>query len=257
MNSLISDAGCFKQPKVDRLRALYHPIVDAKSNIWVGATAQLGRFARNKPNDDAPARHLSRKTPQMTRRLCQEVVKDHAKTLWACENFYISISLSAIDLISPTFVEFVKRLITEYQTPASRLAFEIPDSTALFNSQVMSQLERLRACGHLIVLNDRDASYHALTRLHHWPIDLIQLDMTLIEKPDHSFSTSFFCHMLEMAKRSDRGLILTHVVADRQLRHSVEKAQEVQVGLHSNPLGALDLARAYFTQPHPCRLHAI
>lgn len=258
MNSLFSDAAFFKQTKLDRLRALYHPIIDAKSNMWVGATAQLGRFASNNPNDDeAPVCHLNRRTPQMTRRLCQEVVKDHAETLWACENFYISIGLNAADLMSPTFVGFVERLITEYQIPASRLVFEMTDSTALFNSQVMSQLERLRAGGYLIVLNDREASYSALTRLHNWPIDLIQIDMTLIEKTDHSFSTSFFCHMLEMAKRSDRGFMLTHGGADKQLRHSVENAQGVQVGLRSNPLGAYELARAYFTHPHPCRLHAI
>ncbi|MEJ2756275.1 MAG: EAL domain-containing protein, partial [Gammaproteobacteria bacterium] len=95
----------------------------------------------------------------------------------------ISINVSPIQMRSPTFVEECSNIISASGTPANAITLEITESTLLENiERSAGTLERLRALGVRVALDDFGAGYTSIAYLNRYPIDLIKIDKGFVSR---------------------------------------------------------------------------
>ncbi|MFW8695165.1 EAL domain-containing protein, partial [Mesorhizobium japonicum] len=161
-------------------------------------------------------------------------VEEYSQTLWACDDFYVTINLSASDVMDPTFPDFIKQLLAEYKLPPSRFAFEVTERVALDSDYAAIQLNRLRAHGHLIVLDDFGTGYSNLAYLDQLPVDIIKIDKSFTLRAESSSANIILSHVLNMAKKLDIDVVVEGIETENQAgRVSALGAQKAQGWLYS------------------------
>ena len=102
-----------------------------------------------------------------------------ADTLW------MTVNLSARQLMQPDVVQIVLGILDEYQLVAQALKLEITE-TALVNSsqQVREALNELRAAGVKICIDDFGTGYSSLSYLQRLPVDVLKIDRSFIQTID-------------------------------------------------------------------------
>ncbi|CAI8758869.1 EAL domain-containing protein [Pseudomonas zeae] len=239
----------------------YQPIVDMHSGMWLGAEALLRWPSKGQEfHPEAIVSVLERAglMPNVTRWICQRVIEDYSEILWACNDFYITINLSADDVMDPTFPDFIKQLLSEYKLPASRFAFEVTERVALDSEQAAIQLNRLRAIGHLIVLDDFGTGYSNLAYLDQLPVDIIKIDKSFTLRAESPSANIILSHVLNMARKLDIDVVVEGIETDHQAeRISALGAQKAQGWLYSRELPPHELVRAYFSRPHPSMFNLV
>ena len=93
----------------------------------------------------------------------------------------VSVNVSRVDIFDPEMVDFVLGLVTENGIPPSDYLLEITESAYTDNSQQIVQVvNRLRAEGFRIEMDDFGSGYSSLNMLTSLPIDVLKLDMAFI-----------------------------------------------------------------------------
>jgi len=93
----------------------------------------------------------------------------------------VAVNASAIDFATEDFVPKVKALLDKYNFEPSRLEIEITE-TALLEQQdrVKANMDRLRALGVKIALDDFGAGYSSLQHLRRFPFNKLKIDKEFI-----------------------------------------------------------------------------
>ncbi|MBB6155245.1 sensor c-di-GMP phosphodiesterase-like protein [Pseudomonas sp. JAI115] len=232
----------------------YQPIVDMHTGMWIGAEALLrwpGKGSEFKPEAIVSMLERAGLMSNVTRWVCQQVVEEYSQSLWACEDFYVTINLSADDVMDATFPDFVKQLLAEHRLPASLFAFEVTERVALDSELAAIQLNRLRAHGHLIVLDDFGTGYSNLAYLDQLPVDVLKIDKSFT-RTESSSANIILSHVLDMARKLDIDVVVEGIETQNQAeRVSALGAQKAQGWLYARDLPVQELVRAYFSRPHP------
>jgi sensor c-di-GMP phosphodiesterase-like protein len=146
-----------KAIRADKLDVHYQPIVDSRKGYLVGAESH----SRWRPKGAAivadafiSAAEKSELICELTRSVMRRVAEDYSTYLWACKDFFITINLTAHDLLDQTFPDFVAGIMTTYNIPPSAIVFEINDSALLNHKGAATQLHRLRVYGHRIAMGN-------------------------------------------------------------------------------------------------------
>ncbi|MHC8403420.1 EAL domain-containing protein [Pseudomonas sp. MDT1-17] len=233
----------------------YQPIVDMQSGGWLGAEALLRWPAKGSTfSPEAIVAELERVglIQDVTRWVCRRVIEEYSQTLWACDELYITINLSAADVMDPTFPDFIQHLLDTHKLPASRFAFEVTERVALDRERAVVQLNRLRARGHRIVLDDFGTGYSSLAYLDQLQVDMIKFDKSFTLRSESFTSNIILSHLLQMAKKLDIDVVVEGIETTHQAgRVSALGAEKAQGWLYSKELSAQALVRAYFSLPHP------
>ncbi|APV42601.1 hypothetical protein PFAS1_26040 [Pseudomonas frederiksbergensis] len=157
-----------KAIRADKLDVHYQPIVDSRKGYLLGADSHSRwspKGAAIAADSFITAAEKSELIRELTRSVMRRVAEDYSTYLWACKDFYITIKLTAHDLLDQTFPDFVAGIMATYNIPPSAIVFEI-NEIALFNHKgAATQLHRLRVCGHRIAMGDVGTGYfrHAFT----------------------------------------------------------------------------------------------
>lgn len=92
----------------------------------------------------------------------------------------IHVNVGAARLGNPTFEEQVHRTFAECGMEPSRLVLEITETVPIVDlADAAAQIERFKALGIRIALDDFGAGYNSLTYLHALPVDIVKLDRSL------------------------------------------------------------------------------
>ena len=241
--------------KQDELVVHYQPIVNMRTGLWLGAEALLRWPTKGQQFSPETTMALFERAglmPHITRWVCQQVIEEYSQFLWACEELYVTINLSAADVMDPTFPAFINQLLTQYKVAPSKIAFEVTERVALEERAASMQLKHLRAQGHLIILDDFGTCYSSLSYLDNLPVDIIKIDKSFAMKKDGSTANIIIAHILHMAKKLAIHVVVEGVETQRQAdRLSALGAQVAQGWLYSKELTAPALVRGYFSVPHP------
>ena len=98
---------------------------------------------------------------------------------------YVAVNVSAQQLVTGKFADFVLALLDEYRLTPDYLRLELTESVLVDNFDVVrSQLSVLRQAGIKIALDDFGTGYSSLSYIRHLPIDVIKIDRSFITDLD-------------------------------------------------------------------------
>ena len=112
---------------------------------------------------------------------CREVMK-------AGLTLSVHVNVSAARLGNPGFEQTVVDTLARHGMAPSQLVVEITETVPIVDlTEGAAAIERLRAAGVRVALDDFGAGYNSLTYLHALPVDIIKLDqsMTIGIEPNH------------------------------------------------------------------------
>ncbi|WP_349628967.1 EAL domain-containing protein [Pseudomonas sp. RC4D1] len=235
----------------NELSVSYQPIVDVATGMWVGAEALI-RWGKASPELFIPVIERGKLIKSTTRWVCRKVIEDHSHSVWACDDFYISINLSAQDVLDLSFPSFIEQLLCLHNIPASRIMFEVTEGVLLDQQVAVQQLDLLRRKGHKIALDDFGTGYSNLSYLDNLPLDMIKVDRSFVVKLDASSSTVVLTHILKLSLHLRLKVIFEGVEnVDQVERLTALGASTVQGWFYSKDLTVEELVRGYFSLAHP------
>ncbi|BCZ47563.1 diguanylate cyclase [Clostridium gelidum] len=98
------------------------------------------------------------------------------------KNFYISINVSAVQLMQKNFKDILFNIINETGVPTECLLIEITESVFMESFDDMTiLLSEIRKQGIRIALDDFGCGYSSLTYLKHLPMDVVKIDKSFID----------------------------------------------------------------------------
>lgn len=98
-------------------------------------------------------------------------------------NTIVSINISVIQMIDPSFVPTIKRVLMETGFDGRYLELEITESVLIsYPEHIIDILNQLRELGIRIALDDFGTGYASLNYLHMLPINTLKIDKSFIDK---------------------------------------------------------------------------
>jgi sensor c-di-GMP phosphodiesterase-like protein len=229
----------------------YQPIINLRTGKLVGAQS-LSRWSLNGvaiPGDVfIAAAEKSDLICELTRSVIRRVAEDYCTHLWACKDFYITINLSAQDILDPTFPDFVANILATYNLPASVMVFEVTEKAFLSPISAATQLNRLRACGHRIAIVDVGSSYSGLAFIESVPVDILKIDLAFITQDALAAKDALWRDIARIARTLELNVVAEGVDTQQQLPQLVSEGVVLAQGwLFSQELPVHALARRYFS----------
>ncbi|UXA19454.1 bifunctional diguanylate cyclase/phosphodiesterase [Mycobacterium sp. SMC-4] len=166
----------------DGFRLVYQPVVDLTDGTLVAVEA-LARWTAPNGTEIPPetfvaaaeAAGLGARLDELVLGLaCSEVTA-------AGLNVDLHVNVGAARLGSPGFEQDVRRVLTRHRLPPRRLVLEITETLPILDlADAAAQIERFRAVGVKVALDDFGAGYNSLTYLHALPVHMVKLDRSLV-----------------------------------------------------------------------------
>lgn len=180
------------------------------------------------------------------RQSMRQAVFDAVKSLGPV---YVSWNFSANQLGRPAFVDDLIHEFNSLNTGATQVVIELSEHKAEANfapSNLIGQLERLRAEGFQVALDDFGVEHSNIDRLTSLPLDIVKLDRSLIEKHRDSTRTNFVIRSIVVLCRSLKLKIIAEGIEtendERRLRACNVESQ--QGFWHARPMDPVNLRRA-------------
>jgi diguanylate cyclase (GGDEF)-like protein/PAS domain S-box-containing protein len=93
----------------------------------------------------------------------------------------VAVNVSALQLTSDGFVEFVRQTLDESKLPPERLEIEITETALIRDpNRALQTLQKLKALGVNIAMDDFGTGYSSLSNLRAFPFDKIKIDRSFI-----------------------------------------------------------------------------
>ena len=155
------------------------------------------------------------------------VVNNLFDTLTKCDrhtwkNFRFSINLSGSSLNNESFLQFLKRRLTECSFPPELFCFEITESVAVSDiNRVITFMHSLKKVGCSFALDDFGKGVSSLSYLQNLPVDYLKIDGSFIKKLEVNPTSKV---MVEAIDRMAKGIGLKTVaefVENEQILNSV------------------------------------
>jgi diguanylate cyclase (GGDEF)-like protein len=115
--------------------------------------------------------------------ILRTVVYKFKKVIAVKEDCILTVNISVVQLIQPSFVPMVKRVLEETGFDGSRLEFEITESVFIsYPEKVSDTLRQLKEMGIRIALDDFGTGYASLKNLQMLPIDTLKIDRAFVSR---------------------------------------------------------------------------
>ncbi len=168
----------------------------------------------------------------------------------------LGISLSRAQFVSPSLVEELQRVIQRYGLQPAHLEVEVAETSLMYNiDAAVKQVDRLRALGVRVALDDFGAGDCSLRMLRDLPIDTLKLDRHLVARlPDASTDAALARSVIGLC--ADYGITVIAEGVETQAQAQWLKAagcEYVQGFLVAHPMTAADAGNfpAIFPWPDP------
>lgn len=95
--------------------------------------------------------------------------------------YSINVNLSVIQCIRPGFVDHILNVISEYKVPKHQLNFEITESVAAEDYEVLgSSISDLKGCGFQFYMDDYGTGYSNIQSVFALDFDIIKIDKSIL-----------------------------------------------------------------------------
>jgi diguanylate cyclase (GGDEF)-like protein len=178
--------------RLHQLVLYYQPVIDIGSGSLIGFEA-LARWQHPTRGLLAPGEFISlaEDTGDIVEigqwvldRACRDLA-DRRLQRNGSPDLWMSVNVSAHQLVEPSFVATVKAALAKHDIPPSCLILELTESVAITNTTASSSaLAELRRYGVHIALDDFGMGFSSLRYLHELPIDVIKIDRSFVMNQD-------------------------------------------------------------------------
>ena len=172
----------------------YQPILELASGRLVGLEALLRWHHPERgwvaPLDFIPAAEASGQIVPIgrfvLRQACRQAVAWQAR--FPARPLRMSVNVSARQLQEPDVAEDLKRVVDECGMDPRLLVLEITETVLVQDVEAMAaKLRALTACGLRVAVDDFGTGYSSLSYLHRFPVHLLKIDKSFIDRVDGSF----------------------------------------------------------------------
>lgn len=113
--------------------------------------------------------------------ILRTVINKFIKAKAASRDYKLTINISVVQIIQPSFVSMVKKILDETGFDGGRLEFEITESVFIsYPEKVINTLKQLKETGISIALDDFGTGYASLKYIQMLPIDTLKIDRTFV-----------------------------------------------------------------------------
>lgn len=162
-------------------------------------------------------------------------------------DLFVSVNVSPVQLIRSDFLTTVQEALNDSGLPPYRLELEITESVLINDVEhIRTTLERVRALGVQIALDDFGAGYCGLHYLRQIEIDKIKIDKSIIDDAETvEISRNILNGVSLIAKQMDITLVAEGVddISKAEFLCQGERVHQFQGYLFSKPVSAADARR--------------
>ncbi|MCG6114008.1 MAG: EAL domain-containing protein [Mesorhizobium sp.] len=246
--------------KEDRIVPFYQPKVDLRTGRIMGFEALLrvqgtdGQILA--PAEIAAAFADADITVQLTNRMFSCVFADLAA--WHAAGVdpgRIAINVAGGDFRQHALAERLKSRAGAYGLTLAHIDIEVTESVLIgqLGPEVSRMLEELRALGVMVALDDFGTGYASLTHLQQYPVDVIKIDRSFIERIDleDSKATAVIDAVLQMARRLGMQTVAEGIETTEQARYLRARGCTIGQGYYfSRAVPAADVPAMLATQDY-------
>ena len=220
----------------------YQPRIDLATGQLVGLEALL-RWNHPERGLVSPGEFLSACEDMGLMKTIGYQVIQHACTaqLWLEEqrlqNVDVAVNISFSQIQDDRFVEIVKDIISRSGADASRIEFELTESTILKSAgAIKARMDELRQLGISFSLDDFGTGFSQLSHLTELPISALKIDACFVRELPHNEHQEAVCTMIiEMGRRLGMLVIAEGAETHEQIEFLREQnCQQVQ-GFYYSP----------------------
>lgn len=228
----------------DGFYMLYQPQIDAKTKKICGYEA-LVRMKESGiyPGQFIPIAEKSGWIWKIGRITTELVIKQLAAWRDAGHELRpVSVNYSSNQLNDHGYVDFVERLLKEYDIPSRFLEIEITESLFLEKSALADEVfRRFKELGIRLLMDDFGTGYSSLGYLTYIPVDVIKLDKSLVDTYLVDGKDMFIKNIIHLMHDLDKGMIIEGVEEEWQYNRLRDfGADTIQGYYFSKPIPADD-----------------
>ncbi len=212
----------------NELSLAYQPIVSLSRGAVVGAEALMRwnnpTFGEVSPMEFIPLAEETGLIQELGSWAMSMGFKQRA--LWQSKalfvsDFYVSVNLSALQLIDDSIVEMVRSSLSSHSLKGVGITVEVTESMVMKNfEQGKNTLRKIRDMGVRIAVDDFGTAYSSLSYLRDISLDILKIDKSFIDAIEGHGSkanTSIVAAILAMAQALDMTVIAEGVESKSQL----------------------------------------
>ena len=161
----------------------------------------------------------------------------------------ISVNVSPKDLYYGDVAGIFIRLADKYQINPARFHLEVTESTFIENYEACNTIvEKLRARGFLVGLDDFGSGYSSLNMLQNVHADILKLDMGFLQRMDQwERGKQIIRLVIGLARSLDMEVVAEGVETEEQVRYLQEMQCDYLQGFYfSDPLPVEEFEKKYF-----------
>ncbi|MGI4778951.1 MAG: putative bifunctional diguanylate cyclase/phosphodiesterase [Janthinobacterium lividum] len=164
---------------------------------------------------------------------------------------HISVNVSPVQMMAPTFFEEAIAVLGRYDIPAGGIELEITEGAMVQNIDATSaRIRELQRAGFHIALDDFGVGYSALSYLRQIPFDTLKIDQSFVKHiHDSQVSLAIASAIIILAKTLGKRVVAEGVEVEDQARTLKELgADELQGYLFGRPMessAVTELARGF------------
>jgi sensor c-di-GMP phosphodiesterase-like protein len=212
----------------NELFLMYQPIVELATGRWVGAEALI-RWRRPdgewiSPEIFVPVVEKFHMTKLLAEKVFELIERDASHFLQKHPEFFITINLSAEDLMDEDTVVALKSLVLRMGIMPSNIHVEATERVFMNAESVHRNINALREFGIQVAMDDFGTGYSSLSYLASLELDTLKIDKAFVETIGTETVTSHvISHIIALAKSLNLHMIAEGVETEKQaniLRHS-------------------------------------
>jgi len=220
----------------------YQPRVDLNNGQLVGLEALL-RWNHPERGLISPGEFLSACEDMGLMKTIGYQVIQHAcnAQVWLAherlQQVDVAVNISFSQIQEDRFVDIVKDIITRSGADASRIEFELTESTILKSpGAIKERMDELRALGISFSLDDFGTGFSQLSHLTQLPISALKIDQCFVRELPHNEHQEAVCTMIiEMGRRLGMLVVAEGVETHEQLEFLRDNHCEQVQGYYYSP----------------------
>ncbi|MYZ41651.1 EAL domain-containing protein [Schauerella aestuarii] len=182
---------------------------------------------------------------KLTRLVTQRAVAELAQQLRDGHHRYLSINVSAADVIDTSYHAFLNDRVAQHGIATHQLALEITERSTVGFDDLATNIGRLLTLGFKVFIDDFGTGYSSLAYLSNLPVSAIKLDRQFTQSiGTHSPSLLIVNHVIDISDSLGLLLIFEGIETAEQWRYLAERVPGAvgQGWLIGRPASAAELA---------------